>query len=127
MRKVRSRFALYPHPMYTVTYYKLGNAWFLDLPEYTGPSADLERVGSFHDFLELAARGQTTLVFHVDTKPFQDADVMQLTGSSGEKTGGYYHLASFQGQPIDLELWYNRVIYTGQEELPQFIYIRKIS
>ena len=97
MRKVRSRFALYPHPMYTVTYYKLGNAWFLDLPEYTGPSADLERVGSFHDFLELAARGQTTLVFHVDTKPFQDADVMQLREKG---IMGLFSVREISGFPI---------------------------
>jgi hypothetical protein len=116
--------------MYTVTYYKMGNRWFLDLPDYInqgGDPSDLERFGSFHDFLELAAEGEATIAFQMDTEPFEGADVLELTGTSGGRTGGYYHLHSFNGKPVDIELWFNSVIYSGQNELPKRIYLKRIE
>ena len=115
--------------MYTVTYYKLGTRWYLDFPEYIaqgGDADDLERFGAFHDFLELAAAGETTVVFHMGTEPFEGADCFELTGSSGGKTGGHYRLNRFEGKPVDLELWFNTVIYTGLTTLPQRIYFSKV-
>ena len=115
--------------MYTVTYYKLGNRWYLDAPDYLdqgGPEGDLERVGAFCEFLELAGRGASTVIFHMDTVPFDGADRLQLVGSSGGDTGGYYYLSCFQGQDVDLELWFNTMIYIGHTTLPQAIYIKRI-
>lgn len=116
--------------MYTVTYYKIGNRWFLDLPEHIeqgGDAEDLERFGHFHDFLDLAAAGATTVFFHMDVHPFDGADFLEFTGDTGEKTGGYYRLKSFEGQPVDLELWFNSIIYKNQPQLPQRIYIKRIK
>jgi hypothetical protein len=116
--------------MYTVIYYKIGNRWYLDFPEYIekgGEAEDLERVGAFHDFLEMASKGEETICFHMDTKLFEGADVFELTGSTGEKTGGYYQISSYQGKAVDYELWFNTVIYSDQKELPQTIYLKKIA
>jgi hypothetical protein len=116
--------------MYMVTYYKFGNCWFLDLPEYIeqgGDEEDLERVGAFHDFLELAALGEDTVVFNLDVEPFDGADSAQLTGSSGGNTGGYYRINSFNDQPVDFELWFNLVLYINQPELPQKVYFKQID
>ncbi|WP_121353325.1 DUF6717 family protein [Flavisolibacter nicotianae] len=116
--------------MYTVTYYKLGKHWYLDAPDYIaqgGEADDLERIGAFHDFLELAAEGATTVVFHMDTNAFNDADFFELVASSGGRTGGHYHLHSFQGQPVDLELWFNSMIFSGLATLPQRIYFKKVA
>ncbi|MGN6164634.1 MAG: DUF6717 family protein [Flavisolibacter sp.] len=115
--------------MCTISYYKVGNQWFLDFPEYLeqGTAEDLERIGSFHDFLELAAAGQSTVHFKMAVKPFEGADLLILVGSSGEQTGGYYYLQSFQGKPLEIELWYNGVIYQfTQKELPQKLYIQQL-
>lgn len=116
--------------MCTISYYKVGNQWFLDFPEYLeqGTAEDLERIGSFHDFLELAAAGQSTVHFKMAVTPFEGADLLILVGSSGEQTGGYYYLQSFQGKPLDIELWYNGVIYQfTQKELPQKLYIQQLA
>jgi hypothetical protein len=116
--------------MYTVTYYKFGNRWFLDLPEYVeqgGDEEDLERVGAFHDVLELAAKGEDTVVFQFDTQSFDGADYAELTGSSGGNTGGYYRITSFNGQSVDFELWFNLVLYFKQPELPQKVYFKQID
>jgi hypothetical protein len=115
--------------MYTVTYYKMGTQWFLDLPDYLdkgGDSENLERIGSFCDFLEYAAEGQNTVVFHMDVNPFDGADVLELTGSTGDNSGGYYHISSLNGRMVDFELWFNTIIYEGQKTLPEKIYIRKV-
>lgn len=114
--------------MFTVTYYKLGHRWFLDLPEYIHDGGDpeqLERIGAFHDFLEWAARGETTVAFYMDEQPFEGADTLELTGSSGDRTGGYYHLHSFEGTPVDFELWYNSLLYIQHGSLPPRLYIRR--
>jgi hypothetical protein len=116
--------------MYTVTYYKFGSRWFLDLPEYMeqgGNEEDLERVGAFHDFLELAALGEDTVVFHLDVEPFDGADSAQLTGSSGGNTGGYYRITSFNDKPVDFELWFNLLLYIKQPELPKKVYFKQID
>ena len=115
--------------MHTFTYYKLGRRWYLDLPEYIeqgGNPDDLERIGAFHEFLEFAAKGETTLAFQMDVQPFADADCLELTASTGERSGGYYHLGFFEGQAVDLELWINTVIFFVQPSLPQRIYLKKI-
>jgi hypothetical protein len=115
--------------MYTVTYYKFGERWYLDLPEYIdqgGDPDDLERVGAFHDFLEQAAAGETTVAFLMDTQPFDGADQAIFTGSSGGKTGGYYHIIRFEGKPVDFELWFNLVLYLNQPELPGHVYFKKV-
>jgi hypothetical protein len=116
--------------MFMVTYYKFGNRWFLDLPEYIeqgGDEEDLERVGAFHDFLELAAQGEDTVVFQIDTQFFDGADSAVLTGSSGENTGGYYRITSFNDQPVDFELWFNLFHFIKQPELPQMVYFKQIN
>lgn len=116
--------------MYTVTYYKIGKRWYLDAPDYIahgGEADDLERIGAFHDFLELAAEGASTVVFSMDTGAFDEADFFELVASSGGQTGGHYRLYSFQGRPVDLEVWFNAMIFTDQTTLPQRIYFKKIA
>ena len=114
--------------MYTVTYYKIGNCWYIDLPEYIedgGDPEDLERVGVFHDFLQMACEGEETVSFDFDTESFEGADVFYLIGATGGNTGGYYQIKSYKGIAVDFELWFNAVIYYNHQELPQQIYIRK--
>lgn len=108
----------------------MGNRWFLDLPEYIdqgGDSEDLERVGAFHEFLEMVSGGETTLVFQLDTHPFEGADLLELTGSTGGGTGGYYHLDTFEDQPVDLELWFNILSHISKQELVQKLYIKRVD
>jgi hypothetical protein len=117
--------------MCTISYYKLGSQWFLDLPEYLehGSAADLERIGSFHDFLQLAAAGNDSLQFEMSTTPFEGADSLVFSGSSGEQTGAYYHLHSFRGTVVDLELWYNNILFYFLKEatMPPNLYIKLLS
>jgi hypothetical protein len=117
--------------MCVVSYYKLGGQWFLDLPDYLqqGCGSDLERIGSFHDFLQFTAAGKPNVSFEFGLHPFEGADELVLLGSSGEQTGGYYHLHSFQGTVLDLELWFNNVLYyfINNTTLPPYLYIKLLG
>ena len=113
--------------MCKLTYYKLGRQWFLDLPEYADNPEDLERIGSFRDFLDMAAEGATTLHFRISAEKFEGANVLTFTGSSGAQTGAYYHLEQYEGRPVDMELWYNKVLYRYSPEAPQKLYLKRIT
>lgn len=114
-----------------VNYFKMGESWFLDLPEYLdkeGTSTeDLERIGSFREFLEIASRGKTKLSFELNDEHSDGADILTLSGNSGENSGLYYHIHQFQGKHIDLELWFNHVIYHFVDTPPERLYIKPVS
>lgn len=114
--------------MKAVTYYKFGNLWFVDCPEYLekgGKAENLEKIGSFHDFLEFVAQGETTLVFHMSDAPFDDSDILERTGCSGDGSGGYYQISSFKNVPVDFEIWFNDVLLSSFGRFPERLYINK--
>ena len=114
--------------MYVVSYYKLGHKWYLDLPEYleTGDADDLERAGSFHDFLEIVSDGKDSVSFQMDFAPFEGADEMVLTGSSGDDSGGYYYVNKIGEQLVDLEIWVNNTVYYNNQSLHPVVYLKKL-
>lgn len=114
--------------MFKATYYKFGQRWYIDLPEYIeqgGNPDDLEQVGAFHNFLELASAGESTISFFMDTQCFEGADKAIRTGTSGGKSGGYYHIATYAGNAVDFELWINTVLYLMMPELSLQLYFKK--
>ena len=114
--------------MQTVSYYKIGKTWYLDLPEwleYGNHSAeDLEKVGAFCDFLEIASEGKDSVGFLMSENPFDGADVMHLNGESGDHSGAYYLLNTYLGSPINLELWFDKPFYHFFKTPPREIYFR---
>lgn len=113
-----------------VNYYKIGSRWYLDLPEYLEkPDAheeDLERIGSFRDFLELASGGNSVLKFEINEESSAGADLLQLSGTPGDDAGAYYLLKNFNGKQLDIELWFNQVIYHFVDTPPENLYIKQL-
>ena len=113
-----------------VNYYKIKSRWYLDLPTDQDEESDpeiLEQIGGFHDFLELAAGENSSVILRMCQEYFEGADVIQLTGSCGEKTGGYYHLERFEGAMVYFEFWINPVHLHMEEELPEKIYLQRVE
>ncbi|MBB1283793.1 hypothetical protein HRH25_05345 [Flavisolibacter sp. BT320] len=113
--------------MFTTSYYKIAGRWYLDAPTFIergGNPDDLERIGAFHDFLEMVADGASSVAFQWDTQFFEGADRCDLVGTSGGNTGGYYRISQYRGEPLDMEIWLNTLIYIDREELPQSIYFK---
>jgi len=113
-----------------VSYYKLGDSWYLDLPEYLEQGAasegDLERIGAFRDFLELASEGKSSVKFQIDNQPSAGADVLELAGFTGGRSGAYYCIKQFREKKVDLELWFNQVIYHFVDMPPEKLYIKEL-
>lgn len=116
--------------MKKVAYYKLESRWYLAAPEYIdngGHADDLECVGGFRDFLEMAAAGALNVEFVKDSEPFEGADKFELLGSSGGETGGYYRLSTFEGKQVDMELWLSTMDCLHEGRLPDTIYFKRIT
>ena len=116
--------------MHIVTYYKFGSRWYMDFPAFIekgGDPEDLERIGAFHDFLEYASQGKSTVVFEISAQPFEGADEAILTGTSGGNSGGYYSITSFNNKPMEFELWLETNLYIHQEELPKSVYFKQVN
>lgn len=114
--------------MHTLTYHKFGGKWFLDFPEYLeggGEEEDLELIGGCRKLLELASDDDLNARLLFSFEPFEGSDEAVLTGSSGGRSGGHYHLQQFMGREVDLELWVNKMIYQCCEELPPRFYLKK--
>lgn len=115
--------------MSIVSYYKIGSKWFLDLPDQAEKADfdDLEKIGSFHDFLNLIAGESGFLRFQMALERFDGADPLTLTGSSGNGSGGYYYIDALAGRKIDMELWFDAMLYKRWTELPTCIYIKLLD
>ena len=114
--------------MYILTYHKFGGKWFLDYPEYLeggGVEEDLECIGHSRRLLDLISEDDLNARLLFSFEPFEGSDEAVLIGSSGGRTGGYYQLRRFDGQPVDLELWVNQLIYQCRDELPDRFYLKK--
>ncbi|MEI6945683.1 DUF6717 family protein [Paraflavisolibacter sp. H34] len=116
--------------MFTITYFKLGTRWFLDYPQHLdqgGAEEDLEAIGGFVDFLNLAAKGLDFVHLEIGDQPFTGAEVAERTGFSGEKTGGYYLISQVDGLSAEVELWVNEMIYSLFSDLPERLYYKRAS
>lgn len=114
--------------MQTVSYYKIGKTWYLDLPEWLESgehsAEDLEKAGAFYDFLEMASEGKDSVKFLMSETPFEGAEVLHLNGESGDHSGAYYLLNTYLGSQINLELWFDKPFYYFFRTPPQEIYFR---
>lgn len=128
---IRSRFAeSKTDPLYTVSYYKIAGRWYLDAPEYLekgGNPDTLERIGSFHDLLEIAAEGESSVIFQMDIHPFEGSESCHLVGYSGGNSGGYYRIHRFLGQILDIDIWFNTFVFYDILSMPSTIYFKRIS
>lgn len=116
--------------MFLITYYKFGNRWFLDNPDYIekgGDPDDLERVGAFNEMLDLVAEGETSVTFQLGFQPFDVAESAELTGTSGDNTGAYYAIKTLGAKTVDIELWLNTSLYYKDSELPTHLYFKKVA
>ncbi|HEX2607771.1 MAG TPA: DUF6717 family protein [Flavisolibacter sp.] len=114
--------------MYTATFYKIGHQWYLDLPEYleNGDAEDLLQIGELHELLDQSAAGRSTLTFQWDIRDFEGAEQLKLEGTSGDQSGGYYHLSRLNGHSLESEIWMNKVLYFCFVQLPPVIYFKHV-
>ena len=95
------------------------NRWYVVLPEWTGDRSDLEMVQGADIFLDIIAKGRTSIKVKISLEPFEESKYT-LTFVNHEGGGGTYHLESGE---FDLTVWLCHVIEFVFGNIPQKIYI----
>ncbi|WP_374166547.1 DUF6717 family protein [Arcticibacter sp. MXS-1] len=97
--------------------------WYVVLPEYPGPKADLQMVAGADTMLERIAEGRTVCVLTVSDADFEEADVLKLIqGYHGEH--GDYLLEHYRNSRVNHKMWLCPVVTYVFGRLPEHIYIR---
>jgi hypothetical protein len=111
------------------TFVKEEDGWYLtttDQPDAAVHSALSLLSDGVHRLLDFVARGRKMVTLTMDTKPFEGADLLELTelGSPAEG-GGYYRLFSRFGKLISQALWLCDISLLIFGDIPERIYIRR--
>jgi hypothetical protein len=105
--------------MKKLTFNKEDDKWYIDLPDFPGPKAELEMVFGADKMLDILAQDKKTVNVFLDIKPF-DHD-FELIYDREEAEGGWYDL---KGQ--DFEVWLCSVTLYVFGKFPQNLYLKKI-
>jgi hypothetical protein len=107
-----------------------GGGWYIDLPEYLeqgGSKGDLAMVAGADTMLDIMAEGNDSVEIQLDTKAFDDADLLELVEvCEPSMGGGYYVLHTFNGKPIHHRMWLCAVTNFVFGHLPERIYVKKV-
>ena len=108
-----------------------GAGWFIDLPEYLaagGSKGDLAMVAGADTMLDTMAAGKNEVEVELDTDYFPHADELALVEVCDPSLGGgYYVLQTYLGQPLQHRMWLCAVTEFVFGDLPEKIYVRRIS
>lgn len=116
--------------MKTHTFYKEScGGWYIDLPEYIeqgGSKGDLAMVAGADTMLDIVANGNNRVTITMDAMPFEGADeLMLLRHCEPSMGGGYYLMSSFEGKPVNQEMWLCAVTEFVFGGMPELIYVKK--
>lgn len=98
--------------------------WYIDLPTYKGPQADLQMVMNSDTLLLMLAMGEDEVDVAFDTEPFEGADTLALTHLGADEGGAYYICNSVMGLPYDFPVWLCSVTLYIFPDYPKVIYFR---
>lgn len=100
--------------------------WYIDLPGYKGPKADLEMVSGADTMLDYVGEGHDNVKLILSEHPFEGSDVLKLIHDYSSQTGGggIYFLDSYNGVTLNQEMWLCEVTEWVFGKLPKEIYLK---
>jgi hypothetical protein len=117
--------------MQTHTFIKEYDQWFIDLQAYLdggGAKSDLQMVEGADTMLDIMANGQDRVTLELDIAPFPGADELTLLELCDPSVGGgYYLLATFEGRPIDHQMWLCGVTEFVFGYMPERVYVKRVA
>ena len=81
------------------------SSWYIDLPEWNGPKADLLMVCGADTLLDTLAGEENVISFDADLKFFNGASPINLLREGINEGGGYYSVKELAGKQINREIW----------------------
>lgn len=80
-----------------IRFYKRKTKWCIDLPDWEGPSEDLEMSGGVYDLLSLISQGDEEIYSQLGNENFPGAYQMILFKSGSLEEGGAWYLVPTVG------------------------------
>jgi hypothetical protein len=110
--------------MKTFRFYKESTGqWYVDLPDYPGPEADLQTVAGADTLLDRLTNNSNIVSLTVSEEPFEGSEQLKLLKEhAGYEGGGDYILKSYKGVEINHEMWLCEVMRYVFGRMPQAIY-----
>ena len=97
--------------------------WYVDLPTYPGPKADLQMVAGADTFLSKISGSLTKCVLTVSDKSFDGAEILKLVIGYNQEHGDYL-LEVYKNEAINHKMWLCPVITYVFGRLPELIYFK---
>lgn len=101
-------------------YKETDSRWYIDLPSWEGPKADLEMVLGADTLLDLVSQGESPINVTISLTEFDGA--YKLTFLREDSGGGWYLVSGNLVTPY--EAWLCKVTKFVFGELPEEIYIK---
>ena len=98
--------------------------WYIDLPSYHGPIADLQMVMGADSMLFMLAMGEDEVDVAFSDEPFDGADTLTLDRYGFDEGGAYYICNSVMGIRYDFPVWLCSVTLHVFGYFPTTIYFR---
>jgi predicted RNase H-like HicB family nuclease len=86
-------------------YKESDNRWYADLPDFPGLKAELEMVCGADTMLEYFAEGENVVRMHFELNHYEGSDIITLKEQHDEGAGATYHLKTYRGIDLNLDLW----------------------
>lgn len=106
-------------------FYKEGNVWYVDLPEWDGSKADLAMVLGADIMLDIISNNGTEVLTTISESKFEGASKLEyqkLAEDIGE--GAYYLIESYNENKIDLSVFLCNVTLFVFGHFPKEIFIK---
>ena len=105
-------------------YKESDNRWYVDLPEWEGSKAELERVDGAESMLEYMAEGEGQVWIILSESDFENADKLEFLRLATEiENGAFYKLDKYRGIEIGLEMWLCDVTKFVFGDFPKTIFL----
>lgn len=117
--------------MNTYRFVKEGGSWYIDLPEYLaqgGSEGDLQMVEGADTMLDIMSEGAPDVTLAIDREPFDGSDMLRLVERCDPYIGGgYYFFETFEGRIVNQRMWLCAVTEFVFGDLPEKIYVKRIT
>jgi hypothetical protein len=106
-------------------FYKTEGRWYIDLPNYPGPQADLEMVCGADTMLDIMSEGKESVNILVSENYQPDFSTLTKLEKNDIGSGAYYLLKIYEGKSVNMEMWLCDVTKFVFGDFPTGIFIKK--
>lgn len=109
-------------------FYKEGNNWYVDLPNWTGAKSDLLMIGGADDMLDILSNNGTQVLVLISRTDFEGASLLEFKAPATDMgEGAYYMLNEYEGKTLNLSVFLCDVTLFVFGEFPKQLFITVVE